>query len=102
VQVAFEATADRRLRVDVIDSGPGIPPHARPQLFQPFTQLDVSTTRQFGGTGLGLAISRQLVELMGGAIGIISPVPEPCHESKPISIDALRRVAAPWLKDSAA
>jgi CheY-like chemotaxis protein len=83
IHVTLETTADRRLRVDVIDSGPGIPVPARAQLFQPFTQLDVSTTRQFGGTGLGLAISRQLVELMGGAIGVTSPVPVPHHAGGP-------------------
>ena len=74
VRVQVKTHNDGQLHFTVIDSGPGIPAPARQQLFQPFTQLDVSTTRQFGGTGLGLAISKQLVELMGGGIGVTSPV----------------------------
>lgn len=62
------------VRISVEDTGIGISSDTVEAIFEKFSQADASTTRKFGGSGLGLAISKQLVELMGGAIGVKSEV----------------------------
>jgi len=72
VEIAEDLVNSVKIRFLVKDTGIGIPENKQEAIFESFTQVDGSTTRKYGGTGLGTAISKQLVELMGGEIGLQS------------------------------
>ena len=76
--VRSERVGDERVKFSfaVKDSGAGISPEDLDRLFQPFTQVDASSTRRFGGTGLGLTISQRMANIMGGDITVESTVGE--------------------------
>jgi signal transduction histidine kinase/CheY-like chemotaxis protein len=98
VLVAVESeTSDGRtcrMRMEVTDTGVGIPKDKIPQLFDKFMQADTSNTRRYGGTGLGLAICKQLVELMGGSIHVESLVGGGSHFWFLLSLPAAPQPAA--------
>ncbi|MBV8851023.1 MAG: response regulator [Methylobacteriaceae bacterium] len=74
-KVALRATRvapSGQLRIEVIDTGIGIPENARDRLFKDFSQVDASISRRFGGTGLGLAITQRIIQAMNGRIGVDS------------------------------
>ncbi|MEI6034286.1 MAG: PAS domain S-box protein [Verrucomicrobiae bacterium] len=74
VELVEKTESDALLRFSVRDTGIGIPADKQARIFEKFVQADSSTARTFGGSGLGLAISKQLVELMGGELGVMSDV----------------------------
>jgi signal transduction histidine kinase/CheY-like chemotaxis protein len=95
VKPVRDATGRSMLHFSVRDSGIGIDADAQSRLFRAFSQADGSTTRRFGGTGLGLAISRQLVELMGGSIGLQSAPERGSTFWFTVCLDALEHEPAP-------
>ncbi len=70
------SVADDWIQIAVEDAGPGIPAERQEEIFEPFTQLDGSTTREKGGTGLGLAVARRHARLLGGDVDVKSAVGE--------------------------
>ncbi len=71
---ASAALGEMIIKFSITDTGIGVPIENQKDIFQPFTQANKSVVKEFGGTGLGLSIAKELVTLMGGQIGIISPV----------------------------
>jgi two-component system, sensor histidine kinase and response regulator len=92
------------LQIEVADTGIGIPADRLDRLFKTFSQVDSSTTRHYGGTGLGLSIVKQLVEIMGGRVGVETtvgqgsrfwitlPVPSPRDQHGPSPLGGGRRI----------
>lgn len=97
ISAEVETSGDRHLlRFEVSDTGIGMSEETIKRLFQPFTQADATMTRKYGGSGLGLAICKQLVEHMGGTIGVESRLGQgsrfwftcPLATGKPVSMPA--------------
>jgi two-component system sensor histidine kinase RpfC len=101
VRINGDSSEEARVRVEVRDTGIGIPAAKQAIIFDPFTQADDSITRVYGGTGLGTTIARQLFALMEGKIGVVSTVgvgstfwfEVPLRYAEPIGIDLTAEVA---------
>lgn len=101
VKIQLEKIVDEAayLKILVIDTGIGIPQHELPHLFDKFHQVDASTSRKYGGTGLGLFISRQLIELMGGQIGMETQKEYGCIFWVTVTLPLLESVATHQTND---
>jgi two-component system, sensor histidine kinase and response regulator len=84
-----DAKGRRLLRIEVTDTGIGIPADRLDRLFKTFSQIDSSTTRHYGGTGLGLSIVKRLAELMGGEVGVRSESGQGSSFWVTLALDAL-------------
>jgi len=104
--VGIRASAPKEgvLRLEVMDSGPGIAPEAQKRIFEKFTQADASTSRSYGGSGLGLTLCQEFVALMGGSISVESELGQgatfivefPCRFfGKPPAVDPAPSVPRP-------
>jgi two-component system phosphate regulon sensor histidine kinase PhoR len=74
VVVRVEREGERRVRIAIEDTGPGIHEHDLPRIFERFYRVDAGRSRDMGGTGLGLSIVKHLVEAMGGNVGVDSRI----------------------------
>ncbi|MBE2203020.1 MAG: response regulator [Chthoniobacterales bacterium] len=83
------------LRIEVSDTGIGIPPDRVARLFKPFSQADSSTTRRFGGTGLGLAICKRLAELLGGNVSLVRSSPSGSVFALELTLVTMPDIASP-------
>ncbi len=97
VEAAGKIAGSYEIQFAVKDTGIGIPPDRMDRLFKAFSQVDASTTRQYGGTGLGLAISQRLSELMGGKMWVVSQVErgdllDKNHQNRQLKINSNGRV----------
>lgn len=103
VKVRLSPQGGHRLNIEVNDSGIGIPQDKLETIFQPFRQVDSSTSREYGGTGLGLTITRSIVEMLRGEISVSSKTGEGSTftVSLPLSGDAARQ-PAPAVEEPAA
>ena len=94
-EVRVEAHFEDRLKISISDSGIGIASESLEDLFKPFKQADLSTTRRYGGTGLGLSICKHIAELMDGGISVESQVGKGSTFTITLPLTRLDRSKAP-------